>query len=383
MRAFLPRPQSVFLRRALFQVHLWIGVAAGLYVFVVCVTGAALVFRIDMQKAAYPRLFTPRANGPLAEPVAIMEHVQAAYPDGHLSGVDAPSTARPTYLAYVTKGSEFLTVLVDPVNTQVLGLLPERTWVRTLQDLHFDLLAGRTGRVVNGIGALLLLAMCLTGFVIWWPGIGQWRRASTVDFTRSWKRVNWDLHSAVGIWTLALTAMWAVTGVNFVFPGPIRAMVNRLSPISVARAPQSGPSGTTASRPTWQSVVETARARVPGQFVARVVVPSNDRGAFLVMLSAVSPTPAGTAELTSVYIDQHSGAVLSVPRRGARTAGDIVMAWLSPLHVGSFGGLAVRVAWLILGLAPPLLFVTGFVMWWVRVVRPQRARGVSTRGVEA
>jgi len=363
VRTFVHRPQSVFLRRALFQVHLWIGVAAGLYVFVVCVTGTALMFRIDMQKAAYPRLFTPSAPGPLVEPATIMEHVQAAYPDGRLSGVDAPTTARSTYLAYVSKGSEFLTVLVDPVNAQVLGLLPDRTWVRTLQDLHFDLLAGRTGRVVNGVGALLLLAMCVTGLVIWWPGIGQWRRAVTVDFTRSWKRVNWDLHSAVGIWTVALTAMWAITGANFAFPGPIRAMVNRLSPISVVRAPQSAPSATSASPPpTWPSVVEGARARVPGQFVARVVVPSNDRGAFLVTFSAVSPTPVGTAELRSVYIDQHSGAVLSEPPRGARTAGDTVMAWLSPLHVGSFGGPVVRVAWLILGLAPPLLFVTGFVM---------------------
>jgi uncharacterized iron-regulated membrane protein len=377
MRAYLLRPQSVFLRRALFQVHLWTGVTAGLYVFVVCVTGAALVFRIDMQKAAYPRLFTPSAPGPLADPVTIMEHVQAAYPDGRLAGVDAPSTARSTYLAYVTKGSEFLTVLVDPVNARVLGLLPDRTWVRTLQDLHFDLLAGRTGRVVNGVGALLLLAMCVTGLVIWWPGIGQWRRALTVDVARSWKRVIWDLHSAVGIWTLALTAMWAITGLNFVFPGQIRAMINRLSPISVVRAPQSDSSTSGASPPTWQSIVETARARVPGQFVARVVLPSNDRGAFLVMLSPVSPTPAGSTELTSVYIDQHSGAVLSEPPRGARTAGDIVMAWLSPFHVGSFGGAIVRVAWLILGMAPPLLFVTGCVMWWVRVVRPQRPRGAS------
>jgi uncharacterized iron-regulated membrane protein len=84
-----------------------------------------------------------------------------------------------------------------------------------------------------------------------------------------------------------------------------------------------------------------------------------------------------------VYVDQHSGAVLSEPPRRARTAGDIVMAWLSPLHVGSFGGAIVGVAWLILGFAPPLLFVTGFVMWWVRVVRPQRPRSVPVRVIEA
>jgi uncharacterized iron-regulated membrane protein len=50
------------------------------------------------------------------------------------------------------------------------------------------------------------------------------------------------------------------------------------------------------------------------------------------------------------------------------------MAWVAPLHVGNFGGNAVRVAWLVLGLSPPLLFVTGFILWWTRVVRPRWTR---------
>jgi uncharacterized iron-regulated membrane protein len=77
--------------------------------------------------------------------------------------------------------------------------------------------------------------------------------------------------------------------------------------------------------------------------------------------------------LTSVYLDQHTGAVLSEPRHQPGTAGDAVIAWTAPLHMGTFGGPVVRAAWLLLGLAPPLLFVTGFAMWWVRVMRPQRA----------
>ena len=47
------------------------------------------------------------------------------------------------------------------------------------------------------------------------------------------------------------------------------------------------------------------------------------------------------------------------------------MAWVAPLHVGNFAGNAVRVVWLVLGLSPAVLFVTGFIMWWTRVVRPR------------
>ena len=32
-----------------------------------------------------------------------------------------------------------------------------------------------------------------------------------------------------------------------------------------------------------------------------------------------------------------------------------------------FGGLPVKAGWVVLGLAPPTLFVTGFLMWWNRV----------------
>ena len=158
------------MRRVLFQVHRWVGLIAGVYVLVISVTGAALVFRIDLQRAMHPHLFTPRTAGALADPVTIMESVSRAYPGHSLSGVDAPTTARPTYLAYVTTPGQFATVLIDPVSAEVLGELPENSMVRTLQDLHYDLLAGRTGRTVNGVGAAAVLVMGITGACIWWPG---------------------------------------------------------------------------------------------------------------------------------------------------------------------------------------------------------------------
>jgi len=227
-----------------------------------------------------------------------------------------------------------------------------------------------------------MLGLCLTGLVIWWPGVSNWRRGFTVDFRRSWKRVNWDLHSATGIWTVLLIAMWSVTGIYFAFPSQFRAAVNAMSPLSVSVTPQSNATGVTASKPSWRELIATARARVPDQFVARVIPPYDDKAAFLVMFSPVKPSPAGSVELTSVYLDQYTGAPLAAATRAARSTGDVIMDWVAPLHVGNFGGTTIRVAWLILGLSPPLLFVTGFIMWWTRVVRP-RWLGARRTGAEA
>jgi uncharacterized iron-regulated membrane protein len=376
----------VLARRAIFQLHLWIGVVAGLYIFVVCTTGAALVFRIDMQRVLHPDLFTPTISGPIAHPAEIMESVQRAFPGDRVSGVDAPTTGRPTYLAYSSSGNRFRTLLLDPVSAALLGELNDTSFVRTLQDLHFDLLAGRTGRLVNGVGALLLLAMCLTGLVIWWPGRADWRRGMRVDFSRPWKRVNWELHSATGFWASLFIAMWALTGLYFTFPAAFGSVINRISPITVARTPQSGPRGNTTP-PTWRGLIDRARQFAPsGSYVARVVTPATDTAPFLVMFSEESPTPIG-ARLTPVYFDQYTGAPLATPATSALTVGDAIMTWVAPLHVGNFASRSVRVVWMLLGLAPPLLFVTGFTMWWTRVVRPrsrapQRAGVISASRVE-
>ena len=55
--SFLQRPQATWARRALFQVHLWTGVAVAAYVCLIGVTGAALVFRGEMQKATFKDSF--------------------------------------------------------------------------------------------------------------------------------------------------------------------------------------------------------------------------------------------------------------------------------------------------------------------------------------
>jgi uncharacterized iron-regulated membrane protein len=89
-----------------------------------------------------------------------------------------------------------------------------------LVDLHGNLLAGSTGRFVNGLGAISLMLLCLTGAVIWWPGIKYWRRSLTVEWRAHFARINWDLHSALGFWFFGFVALWGLSGIYFSFPQP-------------------------------------------------------------------------------------------------------------------------------------------------------------------
>jgi uncharacterized iron-regulated membrane protein len=105
--------------------------------------------------------------------------------------------------------------------------------------------------------------------------------------------------------------------------------------------------------------------------VARIVVPATGRDPFLVMFAQESPTRAGGTALTSVYLDQFSGERLATPRRQRSSVGDRIMDWAAPLHLGNFSGLPAKLLWFAMALTPATLFVTGFLMWWTRVVRPR------------
>jgi uncharacterized iron-regulated membrane protein len=97
--------------------------------------------------------------------------------------------------------------------------------VEWLVNLHTNLLAGSMGRRINGIGAIGLALLCLTGAVIWWPGIRHWRRSLTVDWSARFPRLNWDLHSAIGFWFFGFVAVWALSGIYFAFPRPFDALL--------------------------------------------------------------------------------------------------------------------------------------------------------------
>jgi uncharacterized iron-regulated membrane protein len=52
LATFLADPRRTFLRRALFQIHLWVGIGLGIYVFLICVSGSALVFHHELAELA-------------------------------------------------------------------------------------------------------------------------------------------------------------------------------------------------------------------------------------------------------------------------------------------------------------------------------------------
>jgi uncharacterized iron-regulated membrane protein len=368
-------PQTTLLRRVAFQIHLWAGLAVGLYVLVMGLTGAALVFEEEIEEALRPELYHVRSSD--AQPASVEDLIRAArrrYPDRQVTALYAPAGIRGTVEVYLRKGDEMLYAFLHPVTAEVLGdTLPSTSLIRWLQDLHFNLCYGRTGRTVNGVGGLLLVLLCVTGTIVWWPGVRRWTSSLRVRFDGSRKRITWELHSAAGFWAVAILAVWGATGFYFGFPVQVASIINRFSALSSVEPSQSRPRAE-ASPVNIQALLNEAAARSPGNRFFGLTFPATAKATYVVFMARNAPPDKQHCDY--VYFDRYTGEYIRTWRRGMSfSAGDTLMSALVPLHFGSFGGNFVKVLWSALGLAAPVLFVTGMMMWSNRVRRERRGQG--------
>lgn len=227
------RPQNVWLRRALFQVHLWTGIGVGLYVLLMSVTGSALVFRRELVKslAREPRV----AAGPGAKLTEdeLRRFARRAYPDYQVTHVWPRKNPDQPVEIWLAHGGKKRQRLFNPYTGVDLGdsIRSGFRFVLWLADLHDNLLLDKTGRLINAGGGIFAVLLSFTGAVIWWPGTDTWRRSLSFNWKANPKGFIWTLHSALGFWTLAFVFMWAVTGIYLSIPVVFNNAVDFLEPL--------------------------------------------------------------------------------------------------------------------------------------------------------
>ena len=220
---WLRQPQSVWARKALFQVHLWTGIGLGLYILVISVSGSAVVFRNELLRAFTqpPPVFT--GPGERMPPEEIEHAAKRSYPDHDIDRVLPGRDPDQAVLVWFVLGSDYMPRFFHPYTGQDLGHSQTLGYriVSWLIDLHDNLLYGRTGRAVNGIGAIFATLLALTGAVIWWPGARKWRRGLLLDWKAKGALFHWSLHSMLGFWFFAFVMIWSVSGIYLAFPDPL------------------------------------------------------------------------------------------------------------------------------------------------------------------
>jgi uncharacterized iron-regulated membrane protein len=235
---WISHPQNVWLRKAIFQLHLWSGIGIGLYVLLVSVTGSILVYRNELYRAATRDPIVVAQSGPRLTDDELKAAASRAHPGYAIVSISAekkPDSAVTISLNGRNGGKDRL---FNPYTGEDLGdSVPFGIRaVSKLLQLHDDLLAGDTGRSINGVIALLVMVLALTGLIVWWPGIKAWRRSLIVHRNVGWRRFTWDLHSMIGFWTLGFIVLFALSGAYLGNPQPFQDLADRLEPLTEANA---------------------------------------------------------------------------------------------------------------------------------------------------
>lgn len=367
------------LRKLVLNVHLVLGLTAGLLLVSAGLTGSLLVWKAEIDAALHPELLRVEP-GPSRVPLQrVVERAGAAFPDEPVLYVRVAREPRATHTV-VLGGDEPRQVFVDPDRGTVLGERGEtETFANALFHWHKALLSGETGERVMGTVALLLLGMVASGLVVWWPGMRRLGQGLAVKWRRTgWKRRTFDLHRAGGFWTTAFLVLVAVTGSSLVFHDAYMAGLNRVTgspprPAPPAVEPVAGVPALPLDR-----LVEAGMRELPGGELTVVTLPGSPTAPVVVRGKVDAELhPNGR---NFIYVHPQTGRVLAAEHALTAPVGTRAYNVLYPLHIGRWGGTPSRVLYSLLGLVPLGLFVSGVLMWRNRTGGKKRAaRGRTAR----
>lgn len=349
-----------------FRWHRWLGLASGLLMLVIGTSGAVAVFKAELDWLVTPALRAPHPTGSRPTADAFAAAVASAYPRASLTALELAPAAGFAHRASIRTGDGVSReVFLDPATAAVRGdreissgyFSSLHNFVR---QFHVRLLMGAWGRVfVGGLGVVLALS-CLTGLYVyrsWLAGLWRLRWRGLTGSARAR-----ELHKWVGLWSLLFNLMIAVTGAVLGLEN-LTARIGQQwlgRPLGESAPPRASAVGAPLAP---AALVARAQAAFPDLQVTSITLPRRAGE------PAVVRGDAGVLiarQQNHVALDPVSGATLAVADRRQATGWARVYLSFDPLHFGYFGGYTIKALWLLLGLTPGLLSVTGFWLWWRR-----------------
>jgi len=368
-------------RPALLWLHRWASLALGVLFFLLSVTGAALVYKHEIDRALNPALFrvTPGDVGAGAVEAA----VRRAFPGERLVFLTPPAELHGVWRARI--GEDTREVFVDPGTGRVLGSrLFDEAFANQLQSFHINLLAGEVGRAVVGVSGIAMLAVTLTGLYLWWPGLRQWASAFRLRLRRGAYLVHYDVHNLLGVLTLPLVAVLALTGALLIFYDVGERLTYALLPGSREASPREveyrlAPLAAPAPPLPADALLARGAAALPGGRAYTLYRSDSDERPSYVAVRRGRWDVRPNLGTSRVFLDHRTGAVVGVFDLARASVADRVNpTWVMALHFGNFGGRPLQLVYFVAGgLVPVALLVTGVAQWWIK--RDRRARNLLRR----
>lgn len=355
------------LKRHLFTIHSWFGLITGIFLLMLGLSGSLLIFKDELDNSLYHTLLTVKPQGKPLSLDRLYSIAAKHYPN--LDGMawnnpTAPKDHSYQFRLYLNDSRlisyDLGLINIDQYTGKILrqgrGDDLEVGWIEWLYQFHFSFHLGMPGAASVALFGIAMLISVFTGFVIYRKFI--WKVVTfNVRFNRKNRRtIASSLHRITGVWALIFNVIILFTGFwlnlfafekevwkNEMIPTPPNTLVKASLDIMYAEGLQ----------------------KIPDLVPTYVYFPTQPERTFSIrgIRKGQNPLFAGG---NSIQFDGQTGQFLNQTTFGDLSLWRQIKATFYPLHIGNFGGIALKILYIIIGLTPGLLSVTGFLLWWRR-----------------
>lgn len=368
-------------------IHKTIGLLLGAIFVLIGLSGSILVYREAIDERLNPGLMLVLyAPGEQIRPVEeILDAAKSAMPqEAKVERITMPrherAAASVTYILETDDLDTFVYELfIDPYTAHVKGQRLKihgddqfsQPIIQILMAFHWTLLLGANNAYIIGSMGILLIISMLVGFYLWWPSNGNWKLGVKIKWPATQERIIFDIHRATGFYFGTLLIVSLLTGVAMIFKPITRELVSLVSMVSSEVDFGRSKIITTQKALGIGDAVKIADKIMPRGRLHWVLMPASPTGVYVVGKQSQNE-PNISKTFNNVGIDQYSGEITGVQDRDSYGFGDKFMEWLFPLHSGEFLGAFGRPIFVMLGLAPLIFYITGFLRW----IYKKRARKI-------
>lgn len=354
-------PETV---RAVLSSHSVLGLAFAAVIYLVCLTGTIAVFAPDLQRLEVPGTPVVTELSDQAAARALNEAARTVPADASLYlAMPGPAKEGATLVGYKPDFERNWAVAEDG------ALAPlDAIWTEFLITLHICLHLPRSwGGFIVGLTGVALLSSLVSG-ILAHPRLV--RDAFHLRLGGSRRLQEADLHNRLGIWalpfhfTLALTG--ALLGLSTLIVAVLALLLYRgeMDKVYALFLDPPPPVDTRpVAMPDLAALIADARARMPGTTPDSIMVERPGRADMRIAVHGRRPSLLVSQD--EVQFDAR-GKLTREEHPMDLVVGTRVLGGIGQLHFGWFGGLPVRIAYGLLGLALCVVTSSGVTIWLAR-----------------
>ena len=212
-------------RKFVNDIHLWLGLASGLLLFVVCLSGTIYTFSDEIQELLDPAKY--KANHQPTDQIQsidmLINKLQKRQ-GGQLAYVIIPHNDDRAFtisLRHHPKDRFGTAYHVNQFTGQLQGNDDTKAFAFFMWTMNLHrwlLMKEHGGIVIVGVATLIFVVLCISGVFLWVPRrLRAWKQSFTIKYRAKWERVNYDLHNTLGFYALPFLLIMALTGLCWSF----------------------------------------------------------------------------------------------------------------------------------------------------------------------